>query len=75
MTQPMICPKCSGEMENGFMIEHGYGPGEQQVRWVEGKPIPRFWSRGVNLEGREPLPVTTFRCEGCGYLESFATQT
>jgi len=62
-------------MENGFMIERGYGPGEQQVRWVEGEPIPRFWSRGVNLEGREPLPVTTFRCEGCGYLESFATQT
>ena len=75
MTQPMICPKCSGEMENGFMIEHGYGPGEQQVKWVEGEPSPRFWSRGVNLEGREPLPVTTFRCEGCGYLESFATQT
>ena len=19
-----------------------------------------------------PMPVTTFRCEGCGYLESFA---
>jgi hypothetical protein len=26
----------------------------------------------LNLQGKEPLPVTTYRCEGCGYLESFA---
>ena len=57
------------------MIERGGGPRDQQVRWVEGEPIPRFWFHGVKLEGREPVPVTTFRCEGCGYLESFATQT
>ena len=23
-------------------------------------------------EGREPMPVKTFRCDGCGYRESFA---
>ena len=73
MTQhPMTCPKCSGHMESGFMIEREGGPNDQQVRWVEGEPIPQFWFHGVKLEGREPIPVTTYRCEGCGYLESFA---
>ena len=72
MQPPRNCPKCSGHMESGFMIERGGGPADQQVRWVEGAPIPRFWLHGVNLGGREPIPVTTFRCDGCGYLESFA---
>ena len=40
MTQkPLECPKCSGRMESGFMIERGGGPRDQQVRWVEGEPI------------------------------------
>jgi RNase P subunit RPR2 len=33
---------------------------------------PKTFFGGMNLKGREPLPVTTYRCEGCGYLESFA---
>ena len=72
MTQPTTCPKCGAHMEPGFMLERGGGPRDQQVRWVEGEPIPRLFFSGVKLEGREPMPVTTFRCDGCGYLESFA---
>lgn len=75
MTQPMTCPKCSGRMESGFMIERRGGAVDQQVRWVEGEPVPRFFFSGVRLEGREPMPVTTYRCDGCGYLESFAMPT
>ena len=71
MTQP-TCPKCGGQMEPGFMLERGGGPHDQQVRWVEGEPTPRLFFSGVKLEGREPMSVTTFRCDSCGYLESFA---
>jgi uncharacterized protein DUF6487 len=71
MNQP-TCPKCNGRMEPGFMLERGGGPHDQQVRWVEGEPTPRLFFSGVKLERREPMPVTTFRCDRCGYLESFA---
>lgn len=75
MTQSMTCPKCSGHMESGFMVDRAGGAANLQAKWVEGEPTPRFWLHGVKMHGREPLPVTTFRCDGCGYLESFATQT
>ena len=72
-TQSTTCPKCFGHMESGFMIERGGGPRDRQVRWVEGEPISHSsFFPGVHLEGREPMPVTTYRCGGCGYLESFA---
>ena len=62
-------------MEPGFMIDRGGGPRDQQVRWVEGEPTPRFWFGGVKIQDQEPMRVTTHRCEGCGYLESFANPT
>jgi hypothetical protein len=73
MTQePAKCPKCSGQMESGFMMDHAHGSGELQARWLEGKPVPRFFFDGVKVGDKEPIPVTTYRCQGCGYLESFA---
>jgi hypothetical protein len=75
MTQSMTCPKCSGHMESGFMVDRAGGAANLQAKWVEGEPTPRFWFHGVKMQGREPIPVTTFRCDGCGYLESFAAQT
>ena len=62
-------------MEPGFMIERGGGPRDQQVKWVEGEPMSRFWFGGVKVQDQTPMPVTTYRCQGCGYLESFAIPT
>jgi hypothetical protein len=73
--EPMTCPKCSGRMESGFMVDRAGIGSDLQGRWVEGDPIPRFFFDGVKMQGREPLPVRTYRCEGCGYLESFAMPT
>ena len=77
MTQPMTCPKCSCHMESGFMLDRAAGGANLQAKWVDGPPpTPSFWASGrVNMQGREPVPVTTFRCDGCGYLESFALPT
>lgn len=73
VTEPTICPKCSGPMEPGFIRDRAAGGANLQARWVEGQPTPSFWPRDrVNLQGREPVPVTTLRCGYCGYLESYA---
>ena len=44
-------------------------PGQQS--WIEGVPELAVWT-GVKTKGKETHPVTTFRCEHCGYLESYA---
>ena len=76
MTQPMTCPKCSGHMESGVILDRAMGGANLQAKWVEGPPTPSFLPGGrVKMQGREPVPVTTFRCDGCGYLESFAMPT
>lgn len=59
-------------MERGFVADkaHYSVPGTQT--WVEGAPEHSFWS-GLKMKDREVLPVSTYRCERCRYLESYAT--
>jgi len=64
------CAKCSGSMEEGFVVDHTHG-GTMQSAWVEGQPRKSFWT-GLKLSGSVQHPVTTYRCHRCGYLESFA---
>jgi hypothetical protein len=59
-------------MEQGYIIDEGYG-----TRHLSG------WSRGVPLSSLfmglklppEKLPIGTFRCSSCGYLESYANRS
>jgi len=64
------CPKCGTPMEPGFVLDQTYG-GIAQSAWVDGLPERSFWT-GVKLKGHHRLPVTTYRCPACGYLESYA---
>jgi hypothetical protein len=64
------CPKCQKPMEPGFVLDQTYGANIQSA-WVEGEPERSFWT-GVKLRGRERIPVSTYRCPRCGYLESYA---
>jgi hypothetical protein len=66
----MRCPKCQAEMEQGFIADQTYG-GVLASRWVEGAPEKSFWT-GVKTKGKEDVEVRTYRCSGCGYLESYA---
>jgi Domain of unknown function (DUF6487) len=65
-----ICPKCHGAMEQGFTLDHSYGE-SLAAEWVEGPPEKSFW-HGVRTRGRERRAIETWRCEQCGYLESYA---
>jgi hypothetical protein len=57
-------------MESGFVLDITHGA-IVQSSWVEGVPIKSVWT-GLKLKGRQRLPVTTYRCKKCGFLESYA---
>jgi hypothetical protein len=69
MAEP-TCPKCRGEMEPGFVVDHTYGAAGAS-EWVEGPTEASFWT-GVKLRGRDRRRIETLRCVGCGYLELYA---
>jgi len=58
-------------MEPGFLIDRGHLNALETAQWVEGEPEKSFWT-GLKTKGRDRHPVTTYRCERCGYLESYA---
>ena len=65
------CPKCSSVMEAGFFLDHTNNASVKVETWVEGKPTKSFWM-GLKIKDRRQLCVTSYRCERCGYLESYA---
>ena len=65
------CPKCSGEVVQGFIVDWSQGGGRRVSSWVEGTPEKSFW-HGTNAPEERYVPVGTFRCAACGFLESYA---
>ncbi|HTG43438.1 MAG TPA: PF20097 family protein [Verrucomicrobiae bacterium] len=66
------CPKCSKRMEEGFILEQSLSSYVPSV-WVEGAPEPSFWTVTKVVKKTKRLTVT-YRCIGCGYLESYANR-
>lgn len=64
------CPRCDGRMAEGFVLDHGYGTTHIST-WQAGEPRKSFW-QGVKQVKAEQKPVSTLRCDRCGYLESYA---
>jgi hypothetical protein len=64
------CPKCAGSMEEGAVLDRGYGNLSLKQQWSKG---------GVEFSLKTGLKTTygiravaTWRCAGCGFLESYA---
>ncbi len=70
-TEKTQCPKCNGEMVQGFIGDLAAGAVRRVSSWVEGAPEKSFW-RGTNAPEESYIPVGTFRCAACGFLESYA---
>jgi hypothetical protein len=66
----LTCPRCSGGMEPGYLVDEGYGT-RAVPKWIAGEPQKSMWT-GLKLRGRDRLEVSTYRCRRCGYLESYA---
>jgi hypothetical protein len=64
------CPKCNSAMEDGFLLDNARGS-HLQTLWIEGEPESSIWTGGLKTKGRTTYPITTYRCTGCGYLESY----
>jgi len=65
------CPKCSGSMVEGFVIDRTHG-GAVAGAWVEGQPQGNIWT-GVRMRGRPKIEIASWRCSRCGFLENYAT--
>lgn len=57
-------------MEQGFVLDNTYGA-RIVNHWSAGQPKKSFWT-GTKLSEEKQIPIGTFRCKNCGYLESFA---
>jgi hypothetical protein len=60
-------------MEEGYILDYGDGDSRTVNTWVEGEPVKSFWM-GLKIKDKEQYKVKTFRCAGCGYLESYALE-
>jgi uncharacterized protein DUF6487 len=65
------CPKCGGPMAQGFIVDFHQGGSRRVSSWVEGAPQKSFW-HGTTAPDLRGVPIGTFRCETCGFLESYA---
>ena len=72
MTQEKLtCPECGGMMSAGFTAVSLDGT-VTPLLWLEGSLEREKLTRGADVEGRLRVTITSYRCESCGYLKSFA---
>lgn len=70
-TESIRCPKCHGMMVQGFIFDREDGGLRRVIDWVEGPPEKAFWT--ITKAPKEKcIPIGTFRCLSCGFLESYA---
>ena len=67
----LSCPKCNSEMVQGYVEDHLFG-GIELSQWVNGPPQNDFFT-GIQLTNNK-IPIGTFRCQSCGFLESYARE-
>jgi hypothetical protein len=70
MSKAGECIRCHAQMESGWVPDNTHS-GLQRQNWSPGEPQPSFWT-GLKVGKDQVIPVTTFRCPKCGYLESYA---
>jgi len=69
---PQQCPKCGSGMEQGFVLDNTYGA-RVVSHWAAGAPLKSFWA-GTKLPDEKLVPIGTYRCSSCGFLELYARQ-
>jgi hypothetical protein len=52
------------------VVDQDYGS-RRLTHWAAGAPRKSFMS-GTKRPEDEPIPIGVYRCESCGYLESYA---
>ena len=58
-------------MEQGFVLDNTYGA-MAVSQWVAGAPQKSFWTGTKVPKDATVVPIGSFRCSSCGYLEFYA---
>jgi hypothetical protein len=58
-------------MTEGFIMDEAHGRWRVS-RWQSGRPVKSIWT-GIKQSRANQLPVSSWRCDRCGFLESYAT--
>lgn len=83
MTMPTpstTCPKCSGQMEFGILVDNTHSHGsellvrgrERVLEWLRGWPKKSWFDLSFKAEGADRMQVATLRCTRCGHLDLYA---
>src|SRR5947207_13480902 len=64
------CPKCRTQMVTGWIPDTTYG-GFVSAGWYPGDPVKSWWGT-YKVDRKQLIPIQTFRCSNCGYVESYA---
>lgn len=67
----VVCSKCGTAMVAGFVAEYLSGGRAQLDYWIEGPPTQDLRGR-LDVTDQRKIPIKTYRCSRCGYLESYA---
>ena len=68
--RPTICVKCQGSMNEGILVDVGYGSYSVSA-YQSGAPVVSRWF-GLKVRKKELTPTTACRCSRCGFLELYA---
>jgi predicted nucleic-acid-binding Zn-ribbon protein len=74
------CPKCNSSMEKGYRLDFIENTQVFMERWISEEQAGSAAIKEGKLTNLGPISsysdallfVTTYRCSGCGYLESYA---
>jgi hypothetical protein len=61
-------------MREGYILEVGDGNTRSAAKWIGGVPERSFFF-GTKIKDKEQHTIQSFRCNRCGYLESYAQST
>lgn len=67
----VTCSKCHQTMERGYSLVMAGQP--MLTSWNPGEPKRRRFFGWIVWRRDESIPITVYRCKGCGFLESYAT--
>ena len=65
------CPKCPGNMIQGFVPDYHAHATAFVGNWHRGQPKKSFWTR-TKAPHDQGVPIGAFACEKCGFLEFYA---
>jgi hypothetical protein len=58
-------------MVQGFVLERTDCGAAAVTHWGRGTPVKSLW-REIKIPAEGVIPIGSFRCASCGYLESYA---